>query len=212
MAPSMTTAQSHLLIVSSNALLHHSLGEIGNELAWGCDHFRSGQDFLANYQPRQDNCLLVDLDLREMSGIELLQNIRLRAWTIPTLVTQAWPATSLIVEAMNERAGGFLEQPFSPPTVQHAVDQLFSRMGPVRLLLGERTSRLMTLTEREREVLDQILSAATTQSIANRLQISPKTVEKHRLNVMAKLHVASISELFKLWLDCTNAGGSTTIN
>ncbi|WP_254509783.1 response regulator transcription factor [Anatilimnocola floriformis] len=208
----MTTAQSHLLIVSANSLLHHSLGEIGNELAWGCDHFRSGQEFLANYQPRQDNCLLVDLDLREMSGIELLQNIRQRAWSIPALVTQAWPATSLVVEAMNERAGGFLDQPFSPQSVQHAVNQLFARMGPVRVLLGERTTRLMTLTDREREVLDQILSAATTQSIANRLHISPKTVEKHRLNVMAKLHVASISELFKLWLDCTNPGNWSSNN
>jgi FixJ family two-component response regulator len=201
----MISTRAHLIVVSANPLLHHSLDECTRELQWTRSHFTSGQDFLANYQPQPDNCLLIDLDLRQISGTELLQGIRLRFWSIPSLVTQAWPATNTVVEAIKWGASGFLEQPLTSATLAQAVTDLFNKLGPARGLLCERTARLTTLTAREREVLELLLAAATTQSIANRLDISPKTVEKHRLSIMAKMRVASIPELFKLWLDCAEA-------
>ena len=191
-----------LQIVGANANCIQSLVSIADQHCWRHQVYESGEAFLTRYRPAGIESLIVDLDLPGMHGLQLIREIRRRYWSAPIIATHAWPATRDVVEAMQLGASDFLEQPFEPDVVRAKVTGILEGNEGLKQRLRDRSAKLSTLSAREREVLDLLLAAATTMSIANRLQISPKTVEKHRTNVMTKLNVNSVPELMKLWLQC----------
>lgn len=191
-----------LHIIGANESSFQTLVKIATRQRWRSKVYESAEGFLSRYRPTDIECLLIDLDLPGMNGLQLIKEIRRRYWSVPIIATHPWPATHVVVEAMQSGAGDFLEQPFESEAVQVKVVRSLAGDETTKLLLRDRTSRLATLSAREREVLELLLSASTTICIANRLEISPKTVEKHRTNVMTKLNVNSVPELMKLWLQC----------
>ncbi|WP_425616149.1 response regulator transcription factor [Anatilimnocola sp. NA78] len=194
---------TYLHIVDANPLSRNSLTQIANQYEWRHQVYESAESFLARYRPQEVECLLVNLDQPGLSGLQLILDIRRRYWSVPVVATHPWPSTPQVVEAMQAGACDFLEQPFEGPIVQRKIARAMAGDEQTKHRLHNRTARLTTLSAREREVLDLLLAATTTVGIANRLTISPKTVEKHRTNVMTKLNVSSVPELMKLWLQCT---------
>ncbi|QDU31321.1 Transcriptional regulatory protein FixJ [Anatilimnocola aggregata] len=192
-----------LHIVDANPLSRNSLIQIASQLHWRHQLYESAEAFLARYRPQELECLLISLDQPGMSGLQLIQEVRRRYWSVTIVATHPWPSTAVVVDAMQAGACDFLEQPFDSASLNEKVTRATTGDEQTKRRLRERTTRLTTLSAREREVLDLLLAAATTVCIANRLQISPKTVEKHRTNVMTKLNVGSVPELMKLWLQCT---------
>ncbi|MGD2062778.1 MAG: response regulator transcription factor [Nitrospirota bacterium] len=170
--------------------------------------FASAQDFLKVVRPGQTGCLVTDVRMPGMSGLELQQAMAARDIRLPVIVMTAHGDVDMAVRAMKDGAMDFIQKPFNDQVfldlVQKAIaDSLLGEADRQRQ--AELRRRLEQLTPREREVLDLIVDGKTNKSIADTLCISEKTVEAHRARVMDKTGAGSLAELMKMVL-ASNAG------
>lgn len=148
-------------------------------------------------------CVITDVRMPEMSGIELLRHLRERACNIPVIVMTGHGDIQLAVQAMKAGALDFLEKPFDDERVLAAVRSAIemtradSRRAGLR---HEIEARFESLSQRERQVLDGLVAGLPNKTIAYDLGISPRTVEVYRANVMTKMQAGSLSELVRMVL------------
>lgn len=146
-------------------------------------------------------CLVSDVRMPQLSGLELLEELRARGIALPVVFITAHGDVPLAVEAMRRGASHFIEKPFEGETLVEAVR--FALAGP-RTAVAPRTpadeARLARLTPRERQVLELVVAGKLNKTIADLLGISIKTVELHRANMMSKLGVRNVPELVRLVL------------
>jgi two-component system response regulator FixJ len=155
-------------------------------------------------------CIVTDVRMPGMSGIELLQALRERGLLVPIIVITGHGDIALAVEAMKAGARDFLEKPYRDDALVAAVRTALAESrrdaGPGRdegRAVAERTSacdRFAGLSPREREVLDGLVAGSSNKTIARQLGISPRTVEVYRANLMAKTQATSLSHLVRLAL------------
>jgi RNA polymerase sigma factor (sigma-70 family) len=160
--------------------------------------FSSAQEFLNGYQPRQPGCLILDIRMPGMSGMELQQQLNLRGAVIPVIFMTGHGDIPMAVEAMQHGAFDFLQKPFRDQDLLDRIQRAIVKDGELRKSLGEHTrirERLESLTPREREVLDLMVKGKQNKSVAQELGVSPRTVEIHRARVMEKMQVQSVAEL-----------------
>ncbi|MFM9961342.1 MAG: response regulator transcription factor [Planctomycetaceae bacterium] len=164
--------------------------------------FNSGQDFLENYTPGSPGCLLLDLMMPEMSGIEVIERMRERNWTLPTIVMTAFGTVVSAVNAMKLGALDFVEKPIhgNADLLQLIRTTLKTRQPSMeaRLEIQQTGERLKTLTEREVEVLNRVLDGLSSREIATELGVSFNTVLSQRATIMSKLEVSSSQNLVGL--------------
>jgi RNA polymerase sigma factor (sigma-70 family) len=160
--------------------------------------FGDAREFLAAYRPGQAGCLVLDLNMPGMDGLELQQNLKAQGVLIPVIFLSGGADVPKAVRAVREGAIDFLEKPFDYKRVVELVRECLERDRVARAgrdrrrILGE---RLGQLTQREREVLDLVVAGKLNREIAEALDISVKTVEAHRARLMEKLEVGSLAEL-----------------
>ncbi len=147
----------------------------------------------------RNGCLVTDLRMPDIDGVELLRSLRADGIRIPAIVITGHADVPMAVAAMKAGALDFIEKPFEDQilidSIRRAADQIGS--SAANDLQGiER--RLATLTEREREVLSGIVAGLPNKTIAYDLDISPRTVEVHRANVMSKMDARSLAELVRM--------------
>lgn len=144
-------------------------------------------------------CVVSDIRMPGMSGLELQQELKRRQLAIPVVFITGHGDVPLAVEAMRNGAANFIEKPFAPDTLAHAVHEC-TRVSRRSQNDGEPSaqSRLAVLTPRERQVFDLVIEGRLNKTIADRLGISIKTVEMHRANMMSKLAVRNLPELVRL--------------
>jgi len=161
----------------------------------------SGVQFLNNVDRIEPGCILLDVRMPGMDGIEVQQALRERGIFLPVIVMTGHGDVNVAVQAMKAGAVDFIEKPFEKASLLSALEEGFNRLDQA----GKRTerseeakARLEVLTAREREVLNGLVEGHPNKSIAYDLGISPRTVEIHRANVMTKLGVASLSEALRI--------------
>ncbi|MCG8544593.1 MAG: response regulator [Alphaproteobacteria bacterium] len=163
--------------------------------------FASAQDFLDAVSPGQTGCLVADVRMPGMSGLELQHAMIRQGINLPVIVMTAHGDVDMAVQAMKDGAMDFIQKPFNDQDfldlVQNAMDESV-RAEQERLRQADVAHRLGLLTPREREVLDLVVDGQTNRMIAGRLGISEKTVEAHRAKVMDKAQVKSLAELVKI--------------
>jgi len=173
------------------------IGDIGLEVRT----FTSARQFLAEYDPSQAGCLVLDVRMSGMSGLELQSRLRELGFRVPTIIITGHGDVPMAVEAMKAGAMDFIEKPFRDQVlldgIQKAID-LDLRTRRQWREAREVQSRMRLLTEREREVMDRLVAGKTNKSIAYELGISQKTVDFHRANVLQKVGVNSVVELVRL--------------
>ena len=161
--------------------------------------YKSAAAFLAGLSVVKKGCLITDVRMPEMSGIELLQQVRLKACNLPAIVITGHGDVPLAVEAMKAGAVDFIEKPFDQEAILNAVRSALNRdsseEGGDRALIA---ARLATLSERERQVLEGLVAGRPNKTIAQDLGISPRTVEVYRANLMTKMAARSLSELIRM--------------
>jgi len=165
--------------------------------------FASARDFLAQFDPDAAGCLVPDVRLPGMSGIELLQKLRMQNCHMPVIVITGHGDVPLAVEAMKGGAVDFIEKPFRDHVLLTAVRRalkLADEDHEQRIATREIWTRLMTLTPREHQVLDMVVAGKANKVIAIDLDLSIKTVEFHRAHVMEKMRVDSLAELVQMVL------------
>jgi RNA polymerase sigma factor (sigma-70 family) len=167
--------------------------------------FASAAGFLNSYRPHQAGCILLDVRMPGTSGLALQDQLRSRHISLP-VVFLTWHAdVPMAVLAMKQGAFDFIEKPIAAhrlvPVITTALE--FDRQQRMRLShdgnsQSQVTELLATLSSREREVLDLVMDGRPTREIAEKLNVSIKTVEFHRARIREKLGVSSSAELFKL--------------
>jgi len=163
--------------------------------------FSSAQDFIAGYSPGAPGCLVLDLRLPGMSGLELQGHLKRNRVDIPIVFVTAHGDVRTAVTAIQEGAVDFIEKPFSYRQAVTIVEKAFQRDAENRERHARHfdvSSRIAALTDRERAVLRCVIAGKLNKVIADELEISVKTVEFHRAKVMEKMKAASVAELVQL--------------
>jgi len=161
----------------------------------------SAEIFLSLYDPAIKACMILDLRLPGMSGTQLQGHLTENGIDLPIVVITAHGDVPIAVRAMRAGAIDFIEKPASESQILEAVDaasgMLFYRQPtvvPPKIV----ASRLSKLTERERDVLDQLLLGKLNKEIANELDVSQRTVEGHRSRIREKMHARGIADLIRM--------------
>lgn len=152
--------------------------------------FSTATEFIAAYRD-EPGCLVLDVRLPGMSGLELQDYLRRNGIEIPIVFTSAHGDIPTAVSAMKGGAVDFIQKPFSYREVVSIIEKAFERDTEIRV----RRARLAGLTERERAVLQRLMEGKPNKVIAAELELSVKTVEYHRANLMEKAGAGSVAEL-----------------
>jgi FixJ family two-component response regulator len=160
--------------------------------------FADARSFLRIYRPEFPGCLVLDLDMPGMSGLDLQQYLKEQRVLLPVIFLSGRADVPKAVRAVREGAIDFIEKPFDYRRVVALIEECLRKDGETRA--GHARSRiarerLSQLTQREREVLDLIVAGRMNREIAEQLDISIKTVEAHRARIMEKFEVSSVAEL-----------------
>lgn len=162
--------------------------------------FASAHDFLATFDAAARGCIVTDLRMPSMDGIDLIKALKGVGCILPVIVITGHADVSRAVDAMKAGATDFIEKPFDSEQILRAVRACMEEndaavdAGAVKTRV---LRRLESLTARERQVLDLIVEGASNKVIAARLEISPRTVEIYRANVMSKMRADSLSDLIR---------------
>ena len=163
--------------------------------------FPSGVDFLKEGKDIDPGCVLLDVRMPGMDGLEVQQALRDRGSLLPVIVMTGHGDVNVAVQAMKAGAVDFIEKPFEKATMLNALEEGFSRLhhdDRSRVRREEALVRLQALTPRERDVLEGLARGLPNKTIAYDLEISARTVEIHRANLMGKLGAASLSEALRI--------------
>lgn len=163
--------------------------------------YASGPAFLKSAATAEPGCILLDVRMPEMDGLEVQRELAARGVTMPVIVLTGHGDISIAVQAMKGGAVDFLEKPFEKEQLLGAIAVAFERMGRDHDAgVGEREAktRLAVLTPREQDVLRGLVCGHPNKTIAYDLGISPRTVEVYRANLMSKLGARSLSEVLRL--------------
>ena len=162
--------------------------------------FASAEEFLAQFQPNRNGCVLVDMRMQGMSGLELQKELSRRGAPIPVVVISAYGDVPTAVHAMRQGALSFIEKPCTPEELWSNISQALKCNRDSLEQSAAQTEvqqQLATLTDDEREVLDHLMTGAPNKAIASRLDIGLRTVESRRATVLKKMGADSLAVLVK---------------
>ena len=162
--------------------------------------YASAHDFLAQFDTVLRGCVVTDLRMPSMDGIELIRELKAVGCLLPVIVITGHADVSRAVDAMKAGATDFIEKPYEAEQLLRAVRGCIEENDAAVDANAARTRvmrRLESLTGRERQVLDLIVGGASNKVIASTLAISPRTVEIYRANVMSKMRADSLSDLIR---------------
>jgi two-component system response regulator FixJ len=166
--------------------------------------FASAQEFLSSYNPLMAGCVILDIRMPGMSGMELQEALNERGAVIPVIFVTGHGDVPMAVEAMRHGAFDFLQKPFRDQDLIDRVQQALARDRETREDLKEHSrirARIATLTPREKEVLDLLTVGKANKMMAQDLGLSQRTVEIHRAHVMEKMGAKSVAQLVRMIMD-----------
>ena len=202
----MNKAEPTVFIVDDDEAVRDALSMLMDAANLQVKTFANAMDFLKEYRIGDAGCMVLDVRMPGMGGLELQESLHKRRISIPIIFLTGHADVPMAVRALKKGAFDFIEKPLDSQRLVLAV------MNALRCDAEQRTqtanvddqpddlsTRLALLSEREREVLDLILKGKQTRMISEELCISVKTVEFHRAHIREKLQVSSLAELFKLF-------------
>lgn len=165
--------------------------------------FESAESFLSRYDPREVACLIVDIRMSGMTGLELQNRLIETQSALPIVFITGHGDVPMAVETMKKGATDFIQKPFKEdqllPLVERMLEQAKDAFAE-HLVAASRDALIARLTLRESQVLERIVAGRLNKQIADDLGISIKTVEAHRANIMEKLNANTVADLLKIAL------------
>jgi len=200
-----------VFIVDDDDAVRESLQLLLEANGYKVTTFASGTAFLSSLKRAPAGCLLVDVRMPGLSGIEVQEELARRQVALPTVVITGHADVPLAVQAMKAGAADFIEKPYAESAILASVERALQLASATRQL-GEQAAsireRAERLTARERDVLGELVVGHPNKVIAHHLDISPRTVEIHRARVMEKMEAKNLSELVRMALAADLAGNA----
>ncbi len=197
-----TVPSQVVYIVDDDADIRDALALLMRSAGLSAASFPSARDFLARVTPRDSGCLVLDIRMPGMSGIELQAEMQKRRIELPIIFLTGHGDVPLAVKAMKAGAADFIQKPLEEHRLVMAVSQALkddaARPRPEGQADSPADDRLASLSRREREVLQEMVRGRQSREIAEALCISIKTVEFHRANIREKLGATNLADLFRL--------------
>lgn len=190
-------------VVDDDQAVRDSLGLLLRSVGLPCQLFESGQAFLDAWQDDWHGCLLLDIRMPGMSGMELHERLRERHISIPVIFVTGHGDVPMAVEAMRNGAFDFIQKPYRDQELLDRVNQALNWEASQRSTENRRRElqqRYESLTPREREVMECVVRGLANKVIAMDLELSQRTVEIHRARVMEKMGARSLAELVRMAL------------
>ncbi|HTT01811.1 MAG TPA: response regulator transcription factor [Steroidobacteraceae bacterium] len=191
-------------VVDDDEAVRNSLRFLLRSVGLATQTLPSAGEFLASYRPNQPGCLVLDVRMPAMSGLELQQQLNLRGAIIPVIFITGHGDIPMAVEAMQHGAFDFLQKPFRDQDLIDRIQRALAKDTKSRAALKEHArirSRLDSLTPREREVMQLMTRGKPNKVMAAELGVSQRTVEIHRARVMEKSGAASLAQLVRMVMD-----------
>ena len=197
----MATSLVH--VIDDDAALRDSLSFLLGTARLDVKTYESAEAFLSALPGVNSGCIITDVRMPNMSGVDLLRKLNELQIALPVIVITGHGDVQLAVEAMKIGAADFIEKPFDDEMLLNAVRAALARWEDKSKEVSERSSyveKLETLSSRERDVLEGLIAGKANKVIAFDLGISPRTVEIYRANVMTKTGANSLPELVRMAL------------
>ena len=197
----MSEAERLVHLIDDDESIRRSVGFMLKTSGFRVQLYGSGAELLKEARALAPGCILLDIRMPGMDGLEVQQKLKHAGVSLPVIIMTGHGDVPLSVKAMKAGAVDFIEKPFEKAVLVSALDQGFSslqRSDDSRERAQGAAVRLQVLTPREREVLDGLAEGLPNKTIAYDLGISPRTVEIHRANLMTKLGVRSLSEALRI--------------
>lgn len=192
-----------VFIVDDDELALSSVKALVQSMGLNAEIFRSAESFLEAFHDDRPGCLVADVRLAGMSGIELMDLLRQRGCVLPVIVLTAFARTSLAVRAMQAGAVTVLDKPYEDNELWEAIRQALSADARKRTKKAEQMEyrrRLDLLNDSERDVLELVLAGKPNKSIAKILDVSTRTIENRRRSVYSKMEVETLADLVRVVL------------
>jgi two-component system response regulator FixJ len=190
-----------ICIVDDDESVRESLGELLDAAGFIVQSFSSATQFLSSDSLGTCSCLVTDVRMPDMDGIALQEELTRRSIDFPVIVITGHGDVPLAVRAMRAGATDFIEKPFKHETLLASVRQALASDGKKSVGADPVVAaRIASLTTREREVMDQMVQGLPNKVIAQKLDISFRTVEVHRSRILAKMGAENVAELVRLVL------------
>jgi two-component system, LuxR family, response regulator FixJ len=196
--------QATVFVVDDDESVRSSLRFLLRSVGLESRAFASAHEFLASYDPSQPGCLVLDVRMPGISGLELQQDLNVRGAIIPVIFITGHGDVPMAVEAMRHGAHDFLQKPFRDQDLIDRIQKALAKDAKARAALEQHESiraRLETLTPRERDVLALMAQGKPNKVMAHELGVSQRTVEIHRARVMEKSAASSLAQLVRMVMD-----------
>ena len=203
------TAQVCISVVDDDVLVLKSVGRLLQSAGYLVRMFSSGREFLSYQAEGAPGCVVIDLSMPGLDGLELQRAMAMKAGAQPVVFITGQGSVASSVEAMKAGAVDFLTKPFDEKQLLGAVRAAVEKDRSMRGAHAERAAtdtRLATLTPREREVLELVVAGKLNKQIAAALGTAEKTVKVHRASMMRKMQADSLADLVRVWTRTRSPG------
>ena len=197
------TNDATVFVVDDNVGVRKSVRALLESAGLAVETYASAEEFLAAYDPERPGCLLLDVRLRQKSGLDLQDDLRRRKAMLPIIVLTGHGDVPTSVRALKAGAVDFLQKPAPPKVLLERIRAAIDSDREARAATGDRAAileRLAHLTPREREVMELLVAGKTSKEVAIALRVSVRTVEGHRRLVFSKMNVSSAAQLVRVVL------------
>ncbi len=197
----MDNTKPVVFVVDDDEAICRSLCLLIEDIGLDVKTFNSAQEFLGAYTPSQPGCLVLDVRMSGMSGLELQAKLESLGYHVPTIIITGHGDVPMAVEAMKSGAFDFIEKPFRDQVLLDSIQKAVASDQQNRQAQAQSAdfqSRVELLTQREREIMNLLMLGKANKVIAYELDISPKTVDFHRANILSKVGVNSVVDLVRL--------------
>lgn len=201
MATTPVSLEATVFVVDDDDAVRESLAFLIKSIGLKVENFASAQDFLKGYNPARSGCLVLDIRMPGMSGLELQDKLNQMDSMLPIIFITGHGDVPMAVKAIKAGAADFVQKPFRDQELIDRIREVLEEDASARvekLQKVEILKRIDSLTEREREVMEQVVDGKANKVVAIDLNVSQRTVEIHRANVMDKMKARSLAQLVRL--------------
>lgn len=197
-------SQESVYIVDDDHAVRRAVTLLLESVGYRTQGHASAREFLDQYLPEQPGCLVLDVRMPGMSGLELQQELNRRGAILPIIFITGHGDVQMAVDAMKQGAFDFVQKPFRDQDLLDRVNRALQSDQATRKLLARRDElrrRVDSLTPREREVMNLVVEGRSNKLIGGSLEMSERTVEIHRARVMEKMGARSLAQLVRMALE-----------